>query len=343
VQLCKIFLVVIFQLVTTVRAMATPTACTGIFPAIENEEFRLPAESVLPGIWPSRAEIPAIYKQFHAQLNHAGLGTALVLGGSDGLGGGYASSLAKIGFNVVIVARREHQLNLKREELLPLGRRVLTISADLSERSSIQRVIETIKDQGMWDDLTMVVAAAGAEFSDAQIKNFPADGARMRDIKAVVQPAIVTSVAENWSQTEFSGKVVLLSSVSGLAEHGVPNRKAYSETNRRFLQFGQDLQMKYHKDWIDVYNVAPGSVDTPGLRKILNTQERWNSYWQFSRYTTVNEVVRESILASLKEAFLDPILPAGAREDLKRLETWGLFTPWFGGVQDYLARRWLGE
>ena len=62
---------------------------------------------------------------------------ALVTGGSQGIGRGIAQGLAEAGADVVLVARRQAELDDARQELLATGREIQTASCDLLRTDAI--------------------------------------------------------------------------------------------------------------------------------------------------------------------------------------------------------------
>ena len=67
---------------------------------------------------------------------------AIVTGASSGLGVAFAEGLARAGANVVICARRVNRLDETRELIERLGRRCLSVPADVSRPVECQRVVD---------------------------------------------------------------------------------------------------------------------------------------------------------------------------------------------------------
>jgi 2-deoxy-D-gluconate 3-dehydrogenase len=77
--------------------------------------------------------------------------TALVTGASRGLGEGMALALAQAGANIVGVARGENQALV--ETVQALGRRIIWIPADLSDRAESRALLGKAEAQGMLPDI----------------------------------------------------------------------------------------------------------------------------------------------------------------------------------------------
>src|ERR1700730_10543046 len=79
---------------------------------------------------------------------------AVVIGGTSGIGRAIANGLADAGADVVPTSRRVEQVEVAATEIEERGRRSLRLPSDVSERESLQRVLEeTVKVFGKVDIL----------------------------------------------------------------------------------------------------------------------------------------------------------------------------------------------
>ena len=79
--------------------------------------------------------------------------TALVTGGSEGIGKGIALALAKEGVDVAICARRIEPLEKTAKEIAAAtGRKIVAIAADLRKDRTPR--ISSSKEQRLWDAWT---------------------------------------------------------------------------------------------------------------------------------------------------------------------------------------------
>jgi short-subunit dehydrogenase len=69
--------------------------------------------------------------------------TALITGASEGIGEATAILLAKNGYDLIIAARGKDKLDAVAENIKTLGRQVLTIPTDVSDRSAVQALINS--------------------------------------------------------------------------------------------------------------------------------------------------------------------------------------------------------
>src|SRR5438045_1183911 len=80
--------------------------------------------------------------------------TALITGGSRGLGRAMAQALAEAGADLVLVGRDTDSLGKARDELQSLGRRIETVAADLTTGEDAERLCDLLlKDHAPIDIL----------------------------------------------------------------------------------------------------------------------------------------------------------------------------------------------
>src|SRR6266850_1080626 len=85
-------------------------------------------------------------------------GTALITGATSGIGAVYADRLARRGYDLIIVARNRHRLDLLARRLTDeTGRSVEVLAANLNSRGDLSRVEDTLKSDS---SITMLVNSA---------------------------------------------------------------------------------------------------------------------------------------------------------------------------------------
>ena len=102
--------------------------------------------------------------------------TAVITGGSRGLGRGMALALASCGVDVALVSRTQSELEFVASEIREVGRRALAISADVADETKVKEVVETVLTE--FDRIDILINSAGivalkpiAEFEVESLQN----------------------------------------------------------------------------------------------------------------------------------------------------------------------------
>jgi NAD(P)-dependent dehydrogenase (short-subunit alcohol dehydrogenase family) len=147
--------------------------------------------------------------------------TALVTGGSRGIGLGIAAIYAQNGANVMIVARKPEGLDAAREQLIAAGvpvERIATEAANVGRVEDAQRCVEgTVARFGRVDIL--VNNAATNPYVGPIIDCDVARWDKTHEVN-LRGPLIWTQAAWNASMKEHGGSVINISSVGGLMTSG---------------------------------------------------------------------------------------------------------------------------
>lgn len=178
--------------------------------------------------------------------------TALVTGGSGGIGKGCAHKLVERGYDVVLAARREGPLRAAAEEI---GAR--HIVADASDPDGFPAAI------GALEAIDLVVHAAGALGGTyARKQTFGQWQAIMSanlDSCFVVTSAVLPKM-------KAGSRLVFIS--SSAAHEPMPARTAYSASKAGMNAFARALALEVDRDGISVHIVTPGPVATEMLQDV---------------------------------------------------------------------------
>lgn len=184
-------------------------------------------------------------------------GKALITGASTGIGAVYADRLAKRGYDLIVVARNEKQLQELAARLRgETGRNVEVLQADLTEDGDLKRVEAKLASD---PDITLLVNNAGiyanANLTDHDLKAM--DTMIKLNIVAVTHLASVASKA-------FSGRrrgtIVNLASVLAIAPE--MSNAVYAGTKAYVLALTQKMKVELADSGVTVQAVLPGATRT---------------------------------------------------------------------------------
>ena len=193
--------------------------------------------------------------------------TALITGGSKGIGKAIAIALAEEGVDVAIAARSQDTLDEAAEEIRSAtGRKVVTISADTTSWNDVQRMVETtVAELGGVDILVNSAAMVGGQvrgtIDEADEKDLIEDldtkvVGYFRSIKAVVPHMR----AKNW------GRVISIGGVSARQS------TIYGLRNAAVVHMTKTLSDQLGPDGITLNVVHPGLTLTDTINERLDNQ-----------------------------------------------------------------------
>lgn len=180
--------------------------------------------------------------------------TALVTGASDGIGRAFAHELARRGYDLVLVARRQPVLEELAAELASRhGIRAEVLAADLGIAGDVGAVIEATAGR----DIGLLVAAAGFGTSGPFAEQPVRPELDMVDVNCRAVVALVHAFAQRFV-ARGGGGIVLFGSLVGF--QGVPRAAAYAASKAFIQTFAEGLRPELRPLGVDVISVAPGPV-----------------------------------------------------------------------------------
>ncbi len=190
--------------------------------------------------------------------------SAIVTGGSMGIGTAIALELANEGCNVAINYRR-HDAEAKKvvEEIVAMGRKALAIKADVTSYTDAQKMVETvIKEFGKLD---ILVCNAGINWDGViwKMSEEQWDQVINVNLKGYFN---YNKAAALIFKDKKSGKIVNISSINGL--RGKFAQTNYSASKGGEIAMSKALAKELGKFNVNVNVVAPGMVMTEMARNI---------------------------------------------------------------------------
>jgi 3-oxoacyl-[acyl-carrier protein] reductase len=187
--------------------------------------------------------------------------SAIVTGGSKGIGRGIAETLAAAGVNVVVTARNEADLEAAVAALADKPGKVSGLSADVSKPEDCRRVVDTAVERH--GGLDIVCANAGI-FPSGRLEELTPDdieqviAVNFKGTVFIVQAALPALTASG------HGRVIITSSITGPIT-GYPGWSHYGASKAAQLGFLRTAAMELAPKQITINAVLPGNIITDGL------------------------------------------------------------------------------
>lgn len=179
---------------------------------------------------------------------------AIVTGASDGIGEAFARDLARRGYDLVLVARREDRLlELTRELASAYGVKASVIAADLGRPQDVSRVI----DESRRFDIGLLVAAAGFGTSGPFLDQPVEPELDMIDVNCRAVAALTHEFGRRFAD-RGKGGIVLMSSL--VAFQGVPRAANYAATKAYVQSLAEGLRTELSPLGVHVVACAPGPI-----------------------------------------------------------------------------------
>jgi uncharacterized protein len=192
--------------------------------------------------------------------------TALITGTSSGIGKAFAWELAKLGMNVVLVARSSDKLRLLGTELeQAYGIRAEVISIDLSQEGAAAKVYETVRSRQL--EINLLINNAGF-LNHGAFEEIAPDRDRQQVMLNVAAVVDLTHAFIPDLLAHGHGGIINLSS-SG-AFQPMPYMAVYGATKAFVLSFSEALWAEYRQRGLRVLALCPGPTKTSALVDIFD-------------------------------------------------------------------------
>ena len=185
--------------------------------------------------------------------------TAVVTGGSRGIGLQMAAALGEMGARVALTARRQDELDQARAGLERAGVGCLPISGDLADRGAIPRIVDTVL--AAWGQIDILVNNAGCNWA-APAEDYPDEGWRkVMSLNIDAQFFLCREVGKRAMLPRRSGKIINIASIAGL--YGNPpgwgmQTMASNTSKGALVNMTRALAAEWGRHNINVNAICPG-------------------------------------------------------------------------------------
>jgi NAD(P)-dependent dehydrogenase (short-subunit alcohol dehydrogenase family) len=194
--------------------------------------------------------------------------TAIIVGGSGGLGEAMAHTISGAGANIALVGRNQAKLDKVAGELKAGGGKALTFTADMTSESDVKRLAEQVNAK--FKNPQILINSAGINIRKS-VTDFT-----LKEFQSVVDSSLVTTFlacnafVPGMKGTGY-GRIINLASM--MAHISLPNRTAYSSGKAGLLGFTKSLALELAMEGITANSISPGPFHTEMNLTVINDPE----------------------------------------------------------------------
>jgi len=229
---------------------------------------------------------------------------AVILGGTSGIGLAIARGMADAGADVVPSSRRLEQTELAAREIEERGRRSLRIPSDVSDRGSLQNLLnECVRSFGKVD---ILVNSAGRTKRAPTLDFSEEDWDNIIDTNLTGTLRAAQIFGRHMLEREY-GSIINIASLSTFV--ALYEVAAYCASKAAVASLTKSLAIEWGQNGVRVNAIAPGVFRTPLNEKLLDETERGKEFLMrtpMRRFGKVEELAGAAIfLASDAASFVN--------------------------------------
>jgi NAD(P)-dependent dehydrogenase (short-subunit alcohol dehydrogenase family) len=209
---------------------------------------------------------------------------ALVTGAGSGMGLVTAQAFAEAGAAVVLADVDEGAVRAATDDLTAAGHQALGVTCDVVDEAQAAAMVEHAV--AAFGRLDMAFNNAGVQVPPSDAADEPAEN--FDRVNAINLRGVWASMKHELRQMreQGSGAIVNCSSLGGLV--GLPSRAAYHASKHGVIGLTKSAALEYAPRGIRINAVCPGTIDTPMVADMLDTQA-----------DAINEILRDQPIGRL--------------------------------------------
>jgi NAD(P)-dependent dehydrogenase (short-subunit alcohol dehydrogenase family) len=183
--------------------------------------------------------------------------TAVITGGSRGLGEAMALALARAGAQIALVARNRERLNLVRDNIVSCGGTGEMFVADVTQEAAVAKLAEAVKAR--FGNPQILINSAGINLRK-NLVDFTLDEFRsVLDASLISTFLMCRAFVPGMKGTGY-GRILNMSSI--MSHVSLAGRTAYSSAKAALLGLTRALALELAADGITVNGISPGPIGT---------------------------------------------------------------------------------
>ena len=227
---------------------------------------------------------------------------AVVTGASSGLGMQMSFAFARMGADLVILARRYDRLQQIKERIEQTGTRVLAIKCDVTNTEDINRAASLAEQAYGKVDILVNCAGASRDKGVLEMDDEDWEFTISTDLTSVFK---VTRAFANIMKKHNYGRIINIASMYGLVGNGQMGTIAYHSSKGGVVNFTRATAAELAKYNITCNCICPGYFETELTEKVLKTEE-FSEYMKqtvpMGRYGIAGELNSSAIFLACDES-----------------------------------------
>jgi len=229
--------------------------------------------------------------------------TAVVVGGTSGIGRAIAHALAEAGADVVATARRRQQVEATANEIEERGRRSLRVTSDVSNSDSLRQLLDACLTA--FGKVDILVNSAGRTKRAATVDFSEQDWNTILDTNLTGTLRACQIFGRHMIERKY-GRIINIASLSSFV--ALYEVAAYSASKAAVASLTKSLAVEWAAHGVNINAIAPGVFRTALNQKLLDETERGREFLlrtPMKRFGQVEELAGAAVfLASDAASFV---------------------------------------
>ncbi len=229
--------------------------------------------------------------------------TAVVIGGTSGIGLTLAKGLAQAGANVVPTGRRQDLVRSAADEIRALGRKSLAIASNVTERASLQTLLSTVESEFGRVDILINSAGITKRTPTLQVTEDEWNDILETNLTGTLRTCQI--FGQKMIERKY-GRIINIASVS--SGRGFFEVAAYAASKAAVVSLTKTLAVEWAERGVCVNAIAPGVFPTDLNRGLLDGTPRGQEFLvrtPMRRFGNLEELVGAAVfLASDAASFV---------------------------------------
>jgi len=233
-------------------------------------------------------------------MGHPGLDltskTAVVIGGTSGIGLTLAKGLARAGADVVATGRRTELVKSVADEIRALGRKSLAIASDVTDRSSLEALLTAVEDE--LGHVEILLNSAGITRRTPTLDVSEDEWNRILETNLTGTLRVCQMFGRGMIERK-KGRIINIASVS--SGRGFFEVAAYAASKAGVVSLTKTLAVEWAPYNICVNAIAPGVFPTDLNRALLDGTPRGKEFLvrtPMRRFGNLEELVGAAVFLS---------------------------------------------